>query len=102
MTPLDAQAKQELHDADLRNLMATPGGRRFVARLLEATGLYGSSYDPSSDRQTAFNEGRRSVAHALIADVHRVCPALWAIAQEERVHAYRDENALPLPRPADV
>lgn len=93
------KSKQELHDADLRIVMATPAGRRFISRLIEACGVYGASYDPGSERQTAYNEGRRAVGHSVIEHVHRVCPDSWALAQEERVHEYRDANRLPLPRP---
>lgn len=93
------KSKQELHDADLRTVMATPAGRRFVLRLIEGCGVYGASYDPESERESARNEGRRAVGLSVIQHVHRACPDSWALAQEERVHEYRLENRLPLPLP---
>ena len=47
---------------------ATEDQQRRALRLIveDIAGLYRLSYDPDSDRQTAFAEGRRSVGHVIV------------------------------------
>ena len=68
--------------ADLRSVMSNPQGRRFVWRLLEATGVYRSSYTGNAD--TYFREGARNVGLTLIRDVHEHCFDLYVEAMNER------------------
>ena len=57
-------------DEDLRLLMKTENGRRFVWRMLERTGVYRITFRTNSEG--AFLEGIRSVGASLLADCHRV------------------------------
>jgi hypothetical protein len=69
---------------DLRAVMGTATGRRFIWRLLNSdTGINALSYtgDPSS---TDFNEGRRSVGLNLLAEIQRDAPAPWMRMMQER------------------
>jgi hypothetical protein len=56
---------QEL--SDLRVILATTCGRRFVWSLLSKCGLYESGWDPSA--KIHFNAGRRQVGLELMADI---------------------------------
>ena len=83
--PLDTRANEEAQEAaeleqklardrevsDLRALMSTPAGRRFMWRLLEKTGLYKSSMTGNS--QTFFLEGQRNIGLFLLAQVNDHC-----------------------------
>lgn len=77
---------EEQNDADLRALLALPGGRRFLVRLLTQAGLYSSSY-AESPTATAYNEGRRSVAIALMGEAQRVAVDKYLLALREQVDA---------------
>lgn len=77
-----AQLQQQLDD-DLRCVLATPPGRRFLWRLMTQSGLSSASY-ADTDRATARNEGRRAVAIALEAEVRRVSPSLYVQAMREQ------------------
>lgn len=58
--------KKEL--ADMRLILETDHGRRFVWRYLEACHVFGSVFN-NSGSVTYFNEGRRDVGLKLMADV---------------------------------
>ncbi|MDP2270926.1 MAG: hypothetical protein Q8K32_09365 [Archangium sp.] len=74
-------------DADLRSVLSTPAGRRFVWRWLTQAGLQSSSFVSGDQSGTAFNEGRRSIALALLAEAQRVAPELYTTALREQLDA---------------
>jgi hypothetical protein len=55
---------------DLRAVLATKPGRRFVKRLLERTGIYRTSFTGNS--QGYFIEGERNIGLYLIAELSEV------------------------------
>ncbi len=66
-------AKREAQDrenelADLRSVLATVEGRRFVWRMLEHCRVFGSVFDLDATR-IAFNAGRQDVGHYLMSEV---------------------------------
>jgi hypothetical protein len=69
---------------DFRWLMGDPRGRRFVWDLLAKAGLFRSSL-ASTAELTAFNEGRRDVGLAVLADLTRLCPGQYARMQAEAI-----------------
>ncbi|CAB4165230.1 hypothetical protein UFOVP821_28 [uncultured Caudovirales phage] len=75
------QAKQQEVN-DLRTVMSTRAGRRFIWRLLDATGVYRSSYTGNAD--TYFREGARNVGLVLIRDIHEHCFDKYIEAMHER------------------
>lgn len=77
---------KELLDVDLRAVMGTQPGRRFVWRLLEQSGLHSPSYAGEA-MASAFNEGRRAVAIALMREVQRVCPELYVTMVRDQLAA---------------
>ena len=60
---------------DLKWILATEQGRRFVWRLLETTGIFKSSFTGSSE--TYFLEGQRNVGLKLLADVMECEPQAY-------------------------
>lgn len=75
--------------ADLRAVLDTAEGRRFVWRVLERGAAFRASYDPDNPLRMAFAEGRRSIGLWLLAELQAAepvsFPALmaesWAAAQ---------------------
>lgn len=83
MSPKD---RNKQRDDDLRGVLSSPAGRRFLWRLLTQSGLHGASYS-ESPTATAYAEGRRSVAIGLMREVQRVTPELYATALKEQLDA---------------
>lgn len=82
-TKKQLEAQQQI-DADFKGSLTSPGGRRVFIRVLTQSGLWSSSY-VESPTGTAYNEGRRSVALALLQEAQRVCPELYAQALREQL-----------------
>lgn len=80
-------AREQEHN-DLRAVMSTPQGRRFVWRLLEHAGLFGPSY-ASDHGATAYNEGRRSIAIGLLTRVQTEATDLYVTALTEQITQQR-------------
>lgn len=77
--------------ADLRAVMSTPAGRRFIWRLIdEVAGVFGPSWTGSSE--TFYREGRRAVGIDLMREVQRTCPAEYVHALNEELAARASEE----------
>lgn len=81
--PYDYEANQEaeaeeqrlkaLQEADdLRSVLATEQGRRFMWRLLTQTGVFKSTF--TGDNETFFLEGQRNIGLFLLQDIMGLCP----------------------------
>lgn len=87
----DARLQRE---EDLRAVMATAAGRRFVWRLLdEVAGTLGPSFAGEAPLSTAFGEGRRAVGIAVMGDVQRVAPEQYVAMLMERLESQRKAAA---------
>lgn len=73
--PDDSAERDEA--GDLRWLMSSKRGRRFVARLLSKTGVF-SSEVIANDRLAAVHDGRRAVGLDLWRLARKHCPELIA------------------------
>ena len=71
-------------DEDLRALMKTEAGRRFMWNLLARTGVYRCTWRPNSE--SAFLEGVRSVGVGLLGDCHRVALEESILMMRENVN----------------
>lgn len=78
---LEQRLAREREVADLRVLMGTAAGRRFMWRLLEKTGLYKSSMTGNS--QTFFLEGQRNIGLYLLAQVNEHCLDEYVLMMSE-------------------
>ena len=79
--------KQAQRDEDLRFIMSTEIGRRFVWGLLGDSGLYQSSFTGNST--TFYNEGRRAVGTEMLARVVAAAPEQYLDMQREAFNASR-------------
>lgn len=76
-----SKVEQAAADEDLRFIMGSASGRRFVWRILETAGLYRSSFTGNSE--TFFREGMRNIGLQLVGQIHSVCPDQYAIMVKE-------------------
>lgn len=73
--------EREYELEDVKALMATESGRRFVARLMEVAGIYRCSFTGNST--TFFNEGQRNVGIQIFADIQIACPEQYSKMLDE-------------------
>lgn len=69
MPKADPLERPDWHEADvqaIRAMYADPQGRRALDWMLFAFGTHDTSFRPSSDRLTAFAEGRRHAGTTLV------------------------------------
>ncbi|WP_272670543.1 Bbp19 family protein [Providencia sp. PROV147] len=79
---LKDQLRKEREDDDLKQVMSTEYGRRFVWKILSASGVFHSSFS-SDPYSTYFKEGARNRGLELFNSVLSVCPDLYLIMAEE-------------------
>lgn len=75
---------QLLEEADFRQLMAEPWGRRIVWRTLQRCGVFCSSMTGNSE--TFYREGRRSVGLEFLLNCNRLCAEEYRQMVEENKH----------------
>lgn len=68
----DAKLIREQEKADIKKIMQTKHGRRFISRQLAEFRIYQISFTGNS--QTFFNEGVRQCGLWLLDEVSRICP----------------------------
>lgn len=66
-----SEFEMEQAKADLRRVMGSESGRRFINRLLSRCGVYRSSFTGNSE--TFFREGARNVGLFLLAEIQAHC-----------------------------
>lgn len=79
----DLKLAAEQRDADLKAVMSTPAGRRFVHRVLDNAKLERRSYEGELTHATAYNEGVREMGLKLNVELKRVCLELWLLMHQE-------------------
>jgi hypothetical protein len=81
---------RETEIADLKWLMSSKRGRRFVWRLLEMSGPFRMSFNTNA-MQMAFNEGSRNLGNRLFNEVMTLCPEMYPVMAKEQQND-RDGN----------
>ncbi len=76
-----ANAKAMQADNDLKFLLSSKQGRRFLWKQLEFCRVFSTSFTGNS--QTFFNEGMRNVGLKLFNDILRAEPESFAVMQRE-------------------
>lgn len=77
----DAKLRRERELNDLRSVLNTIEGRRFLWRILEFCGLYKTSFTGSSE--TFFLEGQRNVGIKLITEIIETEPEAYLLMMKE-------------------
>ena len=66
---------------DVRHVLSSVRGRRFVWRILDMAGVYRSSFTGNSS--TFFNEGARNIVLRVLSDVMDAKPEAFLLMQQE-------------------
>lgn len=74
-----AAREQELED--LKFVMASPQGRRFIKRFLDDGHVFHPCYTGNSE--TFYREGKREFALKYFNDVLQSCPEKWHLMMQE-------------------
>lgn len=84
-----SKLEREREVEEMRQLLAAPGNRSFVWRLLEYCRIYHSNPFPHSHGEMAYFEGRRSVGHYIIQTMLEADPNAYAVMRDEAVEKQR-------------
>lgn len=85
---------RERKASDMRFVMSSKEGRRFVYGLLVDCGIYKSSFTVVNGLSVAFNEGTRNVGLKLLASLQEVCLEEFHLAETEAAfHDKREDEA---------
>ncbi len=87
---------QQRHADDVKTVMATESGRRFVWGLLEQAGVFQTTFRTDTNT-TMFLEGNRNAGLALFNDVFGICPDLYLkmAAEAEKDREANHGNTTP-------
>lgn len=77
------RSRQQKESADVVAVMSTAEGRRFVKRILDAAGVYQTSFVRGESDATAFNEGRRNVGLLILAAIDSADPQSYDLMMQE-------------------
>ncbi len=84
--------EREVFLNDVRHVLSSVQGRRFVWRILDMAGVYRSSFTGNST--TFFNEGARNIGLRVLSDVMDAKPeAFLLMQQEDKKRKERKANA---------
>lgn len=70
---------------DLRAVLSTAEGRRFIWKMLGDAGVFRSSFVVGSPDTTAFNEGARNFGLVLLGAIMSDAPDKYLIMQKEAI-----------------
>lgn len=70
---------------DVRQIMSTEHGRRFIFKMLSRMGIYRCSFNGQSNT-TIFNEGARNQGLMLLADVQTAAPGSYLTMIKENTN----------------
>lgn len=86
---------KEKEQNDLRWVMSTKQGRRFIHRLLSKAGIWQSSFN-TNNAMMAFNEGRRNAGLELLSEITEACSERYTemlTEQKEAKDRHDNRNA---------
>lgn len=70
----DPDLRRKQSREDLSQILHTPGGQRYLSRLVAMSGALAPSYSPSCPYATAYNEGLRRMGLFILAEAEEVAP----------------------------
>ena len=88
-----AKRKRERELSDIRFLLKSPEGRRFIWKLFDEAGNTRMSYTGES-QGTAFNEGRRSIGLKILNDLLEAKPEAFMQMQQEYQSELKSEESI--------
>lgn len=82
---------QEAEEADIRKLMTSKWGRRFLWRLMDQAGVFRLSYAPDA-MAMAFAEGNRNSGLRILNLIHTLCPEHYNAMLKEQTNDRTDND----------
>lgn len=83
MSRKEEELRRKLEIEDLRAVMSTREGRRFVWRMLGQAKVFHNCFVPGSPDTTAYNEGCREFGLILLQEIMAQCPGSYLTMQKE-------------------
>ena len=92
----DERIDRQNEESDIKWLMSSKRGRRFIWRLLEMAGVFRSSFNTNA-MTMSFSEGNRNYGLVLLNKLHALCPELYPtmIKEQKNVRNIADDGSQP-------
>lgn len=87
----DNQRVRQKEIDDIRKILKTPEGRRYMWRQLGLCGIFRNSFNLNS-QQTAFSEGQRNIGLALLTDINEADSTVFGKMQNEHISALKSRK----------
>lgn len=81
-------------DDNLKDVMKTVEGRKFVWELLDNAQIFQLAYAGEQTHATAFNEGRKYIGTLIFAQLQEICPELYLRMVKENTGKKAPETKL--------
>lgn len=86
--------RREQEIGDLKKVMETPEGRRFIWRILGEAGVFRLSFVAGSPDATFFNEGARNNGLTLLNEIMTEVSGSFLLMQKEAIEHEEKQRAL--------
>ena len=90
LTEAQRRAHQKEID-DVKVILKTPQGRRFIWRLWSKCGIFRNPFNPNSN-QHSLNSGRMSIGQEILMDVNEASVSAFAQIQQEYISALKSKK----------
>ena len=85
---------QEAEEADIRRLMTSKWGRRFLWRRMDQAGVFRLSFSPDA-MAMAFAEGNRNSGLRILTLIHTLCPEHYNAMLKEQTSERTEHDGDP-------
>lgn len=87
---LKARRKEVQEQNDLRGILATPSGRRFIWKHLSECGTFHTSFTGEQTNLTHFKLGQQNIGFYLLSQIHQADPDAYSLMCREAEGEKRD------------
>ena len=88
---LEEKRRRAKEISDLRRILKTPEGRRFIWRLWSKCGIFRNPFHLNSNQHSK-NSGRMSIGQELLFDVNEASVTAFAKMQNEHISALKSKK----------
>lgn len=87
------QLRRAQEEADVKAVLETPAGKRYVWRLLGITGVFRNPMQGDGDANTNFRCGMQAVGQTVLGEIHELCPERYSEMVKEQQRSDDAERA---------
>ena len=78
---------------DVREVLNTEAGQRFLWRILSECGIFRVSFDSMNSNYTVYNEGRRSIGLFILNELNEADYKIFSKMQQQAILKHKEARA---------